>query len=150
MTGNDLYRLIAKVKEPSPWVGRFAQLAIVASGLILIHYSNQTLVYLGALAGALGMQSLPALMGALFWPMFNRVGVFSGMVFGVITTVLTELVWTHPFGIHSGFWGTTVNFLVVITVSLLSREKISQESIDGFHNHLRDIYKGEKSYRKAG
>src|SRR5699024_5350259 len=87
MTGNDLYRTIAKVKQPSPWVGRIAQVFIVVAGLILIHQYDQTLVYLGALAGALGMQILPALMGALFWPLFNRPGIFYGMIFGVLVTI---------------------------------------------------------------
>ena len=138
MVGLDLIPFITKNdKEPSPWHGRLAQLTIVIIGLILVFSYDQTLVYLGALAGGFGMQILPALFGCLFWPSLKGKGIVSGMIVGLFVTILTEFVWVHPFHIHSGLWGVICNFAVVFICSLISTEKISQESYDKFHGVLK-------------
>lgn len=144
MTGNDLYRVITGSEKSSPWVGRIAQLIVVIVGLIFIHQSETTLVYLGALAGALGMQTVPALIGTVFWPLLNKNGIFNGMIVGIIVTILTELVWVHPLGVHSGFWGIISNFVVAIIISVISNEKISEDSLKYFHHHLNQIYGGKE------
>ncbi|MED4014481.1 sodium:solute symporter family transporter [Sutcliffiella cohnii] len=140
MTGHDLYRVLTGSTTINPWIGRIAQLFVVVTGLIMVNQSQSTLVYLGALAGGLGMQTIPALMGAVFWKTFNKYGVFYGMIVGVLVTILTEFVWKHPFGVHSGLWGLLANFAVAYLLSAITKEVISDDSYEKFHCVLEREY----------
>ncbi|MED4019142.1 sodium:solute symporter family protein [Sutcliffiella cohnii] len=140
MTGHDLYRVLTGSTTVNTWVGRIAQLVVVMTGLIMVNQSQSTLVYLGALAGGLGMQTIPALMGAVFWKTFNKYGVFYGMIVGVLVTILTEFVWKHPFGVHSGLWGLLANFAVAYLLSVITKEVISDDSYEKFHRVLEREY----------
>lgn len=143
MTGHDLYRVITNSTVISPWVGRVAQLFVVSIGLIFVLQSSESLVFLGALAGGLGMQTIPALVGAVLYPKFNKDGALWGMIIGVIITILTEFILKHPLGIHSGLWGLIVNFIVIITLSSITRSTITEESYMKFHGKLKQVYRGE-------
>lgn len=141
MTGHDLYRVITKSEVISPWVGRVAQMFVVVIGLIFVLSSQESLVYLGALAGGLGMQTIPALMGAVFYPLFNRDGALWGMITGVVVTIITEFIFKHPLGIHSGLWGLLANFIIIISLSLIIDSKVSDESYNSFHGKLKRVYR---------
>ncbi|MFC2948094.1 sodium:solute symporter family protein [Virgibacillus sediminis] len=141
MTGHDLYRVITKSTVISPWVGRIAQLFVVFIGLIFIAGSSESIVFLGALAGGLGMQTIPALIGALFIPKYNKQGALWGMIVGVIVTIITEFIVKHPLGVHSGLWGVLFNFLVISVLSIVIKTPNYSRNYDHFHGTLKEYYK---------
>ena len=91
-----------------------------------------------ALGGCL--QVLPALIGALYWRRGTKTGALSGLISGFTVVLITQFVWTTPFGISisSGAWGLLVNVLVFVAVSLMTQAP-SEAQIEKFHGYLASI-----------
>ena len=58
----------------------------------------------------------------------------------LLVTILTEFVWKHPFGVHSGLWGLLANFAVAYLLSVITKEVISDDSYEKFHRVLEREY----------
>ncbi len=144
MTGKDIYcRYVNPKASPNVVtnITRFAVLFFSALAYIFALKTPATLVYILLMAYGGISQFLPAVVGALFWPRANTKGVLAGLIVGlVITGIFTFSSGNlkHPLGIHAGFWGLCINFLIFLIVSITTNpdpqnvvskffEKISRE-----------------------
>lgn len=107
--------------------------------------STETLVFMGALAVAYGVQMMPALIAICWQPFFTAQAIKIGLVTGLITVTLTEfpiLPWGQwPLTIHSAAWGFIFNMLVVLTISFFQQKHDNDRTHrNKFHNFLNDPF----------
>ena len=89
--------------------------------LCLAIYSSTTLVSLLLLGYAGVTQFFPGVVLGLYWKRVTMVGVFAGLVAGVIVLTFLVLTKRDPFvGMNAGFFALCVNFVVTATFGLLS------------------------------
>ncbi len=104
------------------WAARLlvAPVALVAAGLALA--APDMLVSL-LLVGYSGIaQFLPAIVLGLFWRRATLAGVSAGLAAGVSIAVVAQLAgWQPPWGLHAGFVGLVLNFVVAIVLSGFTR-----------------------------
>ena len=104
--------------------GRLARLmivpimALVIAPLAIAEPGSLVMILLVGLGFA--SQVLPAFIGMFFWPRASRLGVMAGIVAGFLVTVAFTTLWSHPLGIHAGFWGLMINLPIFIGVSLVT------------------------------
>jgi SSS family solute:Na+ symporter len=101
-------------------------IVVTAIALYLAIYSSTTLVSL-LLTGYSGVtQFFPGVTLGLFWRRVTMPGVFAGLVVGVGAVLYLMLNGLDPFfGLNAGFVGLCLNFVVTITVSLLTSARAS-------------------------
>jgi SSS family solute:Na+ symporter len=89
-------------------------------------YSATTLVNLLLLGYAGVTQFLPGVLFGLYWKRVTKPGVFTGLVTGIATVAFLVLTKQDPFyGINAGFFALCINFVVTITVSLMTKAEIN-------------------------
>ena len=121
--GKDVIQPLCKLSDAA--AARLARwlivplMALIIAPLAIAEPGSLVMILLVGLGFA--TQVLPAFIGMFLWPRASRAGVIAGIVAGfVITTAFTTL-WTHPLGIHAGFWGLAINLPVFVAVSLATR-----------------------------
>lgn len=112
------------LKLSNATTGRLARLmivpimALVIAPLAIAEPGSLVMILLVGLGFA--SQVLPAFIGMFFWPRASRLGVMAGIVAGFLVTVAFTTLWSHPLGVHAGFWGLMINLPVFIGVSLMT------------------------------
>ena len=123
------------------WARRFLIAAIIAAGygFFLTLQRTESLVGWGLISFLAIAQLFPGVMAVLFWPRATRLGFIAGLSIGALIWVVTTLlppvsstavnwpglahaavVGTNGYG-PATFWSVSLNALVMITVSLLTR-----------------------------
>ncbi len=115
------------------FVGRMGVVGVVMLALLVASASGEALVLLGGLAVSYGLQMLPALVGACYWPFLTRRGVTVGLLVGLAVVTLTETAALRGFGIdvwgrwpltvHAAAWGLLANFALAIALSAFARDE---------------------------
>ena len=120
----NFYRPIFAPTMTDPQVGALARVMVAVLSMISLCfaiYSSTTLVSL-LLTGYAGVtQFFPGVVLGLYWQRVSMVGVFAGMVAGIMTVIFLMLTHRDPFlGCSAGFVALCLNFLVTTTVSLVT------------------------------
>jgi len=125
--------------------GRICVILIVIAALTVAMTSKDTLVSLGGLAVAYGLQMWPALISVCWWPWLTRQGVVIGLIAGLIAVTLTESIGSQfmpwgrwPWTIHSAGWGIFFNFGLAILISTITQSTDDMSHKMKFHNLLRE------------
>lgn len=125
----NLYRPIFAHAMTDDQVARLARIMVVALSLISLYfaiYSSTTLVSLLLLGYAGVTQFFPGVVLGLFWKRVTMVGVFSGMIVGVVCTAFLVLSKRDPFGgLNAGFIALCLNGAVAVLASVAARVKTS-------------------------
>ncbi|MCP1312914.1 MULTISPECIES: sodium:solute symporter [unclassified Halomonas] len=93
-------------------------MALLVAPLAIAEPGSLVMILLVGLGFA--SQVLPAFIGMFFWPRASKLGVMAGILAGFAVTVTFTTVWSHPLGIHAGFWGLLLNLPVFALVSLMT------------------------------
>ncbi len=131
--------------------GRLAVAFIAIAALLIATWSQDTLVLLGGVSIAFGLQMVPSLLAVCWIPWFTRAGVTLGLIAGLMGVLLTdavggsiaaflgaELPWGRwPLTIHSAVWGILCNLGVTIIVSALTQNRANSDHQMQFHSFLR-------------
>lgn len=131
--------------------GRLGVAFIAIAALLIATFSRDTLVLLGGVSIAFGLQMVPSLLAVCWFPWLTRVGVTLGLIAGLIGVVLTdalggsiaafigvELPWGRwPLTIHSAAWGLLCNLGVTILMSALTQNRSNSDHQMQFHSFLR-------------
>lgn len=143
----DIYRRYINPNAPETtqiWFGRFMVIIVVAAGLFFAIKTSDIIVFIGSLATAFGLQTLPALIGMIYWRRLTPAGINVGLIAGMVVVMLTYGVWKYPLGIHCSVWGLIFNFGLAYIVSQFTRP-VSKETQEKFATVLE---KGRKEYLK--
>lgn len=120
------------------WAARLlvAPVALVAAGLALA--APGMLVNL-LLIGYSGIaQFVPAIFLGFFWRRVTLAGVSAGLAAGLAVAVFAQFAdWHAPWGLHAGFVGLVLNFVVAILVSAATRPP-DRERIERFERFLSE------------
>ncbi|MFZ5633170.1 MAG: sodium:solute symporter family protein [Bacillota bacterium] len=87
------------------WTSRLLAVAITVAALLVGFTSADALVMLGALATAFGFIMYLPLLGVIWGFRYPGIGVFLGILAGIVAVYLTYGVWRYPLTIHSAGWG---------------------------------------------
>ncbi|MGA8186085.1 MAG: sodium:solute symporter family protein [Terriglobia bacterium] len=99
-----------------------ASVVMMAVALLFALSGARTIVALLLLGYAGVTQFFPGVVLGLYWSRASRAGVFSGLVLGIATVTFLTLSGRDPLmGLNAGFVALVLNFIVVITVSLMTR-----------------------------
>lgn len=102
-------------------LARWASVALMAIALLFTLASGKTIVAQLLIGYAGVSQFFPGIVLGLFWGCANRVGVFSGLVVGIIGVAFLILSGRDPFvGLNAGFAALVLNLAVTVVVSLMS------------------------------
>lgn len=120
----NLYRPLFAPTMTDDEVARLARAMVVVLGLVslcLAIFSSTTLVSL-LLTGYAGVaQFFPGVVLGLYWKRVTTPAVFTGMIAGVATAGFLMLSHRDPvFGMSSGFLALCLNFLIAVSISLLT------------------------------
>jgi solute:Na+ symporter, SSS family len=120
----NLYRPVFAPAMTDDQVAKLARSMVIVLGLIslsLAIYSSTTLVSL-LLTGYAGVtQFFPGVVLGLYWKRVTTAAVFGGMIAGVAVAVFLMLSHRDPlFGLSAGFLALCLNFLIIVSWSLLS------------------------------
>jgi solute:Na+ symporter, SSS family len=108
-------------------LAKMASVVLMAIALLFAISGARTIVALLLLGYAGVTQFFPGVVLGLYWGRASRAGVFSGLVVGIATVTFLTLSGRDPFmGLNAGFVALILNFVVTVSVSLLSN---SQELI---------------------
>jgi Na+/proline symporter len=132
MLSRDIFKNWLTPKIGDHWQkiwGFMGVIGITAAALIVATKATDTLVFMGALAVAYGLQMLPALLAICWFPSFTRQGILVGLIVGLLVVTFTEALPQKWFGfttpwdrwpliLHSAFWGILFNFIFAVAISL--------------------------------
>ncbi|WP_445620218.1 sodium:solute symporter family protein [Kushneria sp. Sum13] len=104
------------------------------------------IVPIAALGFGLGLQLVPAALGALYWKFITASGAIAGLVTGTIALAAVAIFEPSAFP-GPGITGLIVNSFVTLAVSLVTK-KVPEESIENYHNLYRK-YMGSEKDNKA-
>jgi solute:Na+ symporter, SSS family len=120
----NLYRPLFAPGMTDVQVALLARVVVVVLGtvsLILAVYSSTTIVSLLLIGYAGVSQFFPGVVLGLYWERVSARAVFAGLIVGVGCAVFLMLSQHDPlFGVSAGFLALTLNFLVVVCLSLVS------------------------------
>ncbi|MEL7650187.1 MAG: sodium:solute symporter family protein [Sedimentibacter sp.] len=118
------------LKKTRIWI-----VAMMAAILIVVKYRPALLVDYAYKFSAPGFaQLVPAMFGGLYWKKATKEGAISGTMVG-LAAVLGTLFINNPIkGVHPILWGLTLNTIVFILISLVTKndEKAVSEIVDYF------------------
>lgn len=120
----NLYRPLVAPAMSEEGVARLARAMVVVLGVtslgMAIHGSS-TIVSLLLTGYAMVAQCLPGVLLGLYWRRVTAVGVFSGLLVGILAAVLLMSAHLDPIGgLNAGFVALCGNLTVAIAVSLLT------------------------------
>lgn len=102
-------------------LAKAASVVLMAVALLFALSGARTIVALLLLGYAGVTQFFPGVVLGLYWNRTSRSGVFSGLVLGIATVTFLTLSGRDPFmGLNAGFVALALNFIVAITVSLMT------------------------------
>ncbi len=102
-------------------LAKVASVVMMAVALLFALSGARTIVALLLLGYAGVTQFFPGVVLGLYWSRASRAGVFSGLVLGIATVTFLTLSGRDPImGLNAGFVALVLNFIVVITVSLMA------------------------------
>lgn len=142
------------------WGRRIVIAAIILAGygLYIVLEHNQGLVQLGLISFVAVAQFLPGVAGVLYWPRANQNGFLAGLAGGFLVWLVTLIVplleqggqlqtgfsltpWLaytgHDKWTFATFWSLTVNSILFVLVSLLTRQK--PEEIEAANACTREL-----------
>jgi solute:Na+ symporter, SSS family len=103
-------------------LAKVASVVMMAVALLFAISGARTIVALLLLGYAGVTQFFPGVVLGLYWSRASRPGVFSGLVVGIVTVAFLILSGRDPFmGLNAGFVALVLNFIVAVTVSLMTR-----------------------------
>ena len=155
MLTRDLYKRYLHPTADHPiqkFFGRICAVLITLAALLTASFTADTLVLLGSLALAFGVQLLPGLAGICYVPWLTRQGCTYGLMAGFIMAAATESVgvtlqswildaplWGRwPLTIHSAVWGLAVNVIVTLILSATGQgDQAGRTHRTAFHDFLR-------------
>ncbi|WP_135081943.1 sodium:solute symporter family protein [Terasakiella sp. SH-1] len=133
------------------FVARVSVLFILLGALVVALTNKDTLVLLGGMAVAFGLQMWPALLGVCWIKWFTARGVCAGLVVGLLAVFFTDNygvalldligldLWGRwPLTIHSGGWGIVLNLLVCVGVSAITQKEDNLTHKSTFHTFLKE------------
>jgi len=131
ITGRDLYYRFIQTNAPDSRISVISKWAVVITTIFSFLFAiakPSSLVYILLISYGGVTQFLPTIIGALFWPRATKYGVITGLIAGLLITIIFSFIpgLKHPFGIHGGFWGVLINFTLFITISLLTKPEPPQ------------------------
>lgn len=155
MFSRDFYR---RYINPQATDGQQKMYARIGVGLMILvalsvaTYAPSAQSQLGALALAFGFQLFPALAAICWFSWITREGVVTGLIAGLVATVLTErfgaslaqflgfkLPWGRwPWTVHSAGWGIFANLLFCLIVSWITQRDDDRQRRMKFHAFLRE------------
>jgi SSS family solute:Na+ symporter len=120
----NLYRPVFAPAMTDDQVAKLARVTVIVLGVVslcLAIYSSTTLVSL-LLTGYAGVtQFFPGVLLGLYWKRVTATAVFAGMVVGVATSIFLMLSHRDPvFGWSAGFIALCLNFLITLSLSMLT------------------------------
>jgi SSS family solute:Na+ symporter len=126
LLAKNLYRPLLAPTMSDDQVAGLARVMVVVLGVIslsLAIFSSSTLVSL-LLTGYAGVtQFFPGVVLGLYSERVTARGVFAGMIAGIGTALFLMLSHRDPlYGVSAGFVALCLNFVITISVSLLSRK----------------------------
>jgi solute:Na+ symporter, SSS family len=105
-------------------LAKMASVVLMAIALLFAISGARTIVALLLLGYAGVTQFFPGVVLGLYWGRASRAGVFSGLVVGIATVTFLTLSGRDPFmGLNAGFVALILNFVVTVSVSLLSNSQ---------------------------
>lgn len=120
------------------FIGRMGVVLVTVLALLVASISGDALALLGGLAVSYGLQMVPALTGACYWPFLTRQGVTTGLLTGLAVVTATDGVglrelgmdiWGRwPLTIHAAAWGLLANFGVALLVSAFTRDDAERKA----------------------
>ena len=103
-------------------LAKVASVVLMAVALLFALSGARTIVALLLLGYAGVTQFFPGVVLGLYWSRASRAGVFCGLVVGIATVTFLTLSGRDPImGLNAGFVALMLNFVLVITVSLMTR-----------------------------
>ncbi|HEX4269285.1 MAG TPA: sodium:solute symporter family protein [Steroidobacteraceae bacterium] len=125
----NLYRPLVAPAMSDDGVARLARAMVVllgAASLALAIHGASTLVSLLLAGYAMVAQCLPGVLLGLYWRQVTAIGVFSGIVVGVLTAASLMFAHLDPIGgLNAGFVALCSNFVVAVAASLATRARPS-------------------------
>jgi SSS family solute:Na+ symporter len=108
-------------------LAKVASVVLMAVALLFAISGARTIVALLLLGYAGVTQFFPGVVLGLYWSRASRSGVFSGLVVGIVTVAFLILSGRDPYmGLNAGFVALVLNFIVAVTVSLMTRTEKSE------------------------
>lgn len=149
-----IYRVMSKKYTQDGWQKGMAAFFTILITIIAIKVAitpTDTLVFLGALAVAYGIQMMPALIAICWQPFFTTLGIIVGLCAGLIAVTLTEFtpkifpfaIGQWPLTIHSAAWGFAVNLGLASLISwlqILLKKDSERNHREKFHRFLNDPF----------
>jgi len=122
------------------FIGRMGVVLVTMLALLIASISGDALALLGGLAVSYGVQMVPALVGACYWPFLTRQGVIAGLLVGLVAVTATDgigiglhgvgiNVWGRwPLTVHAAAWGLLANFGIVFLVSVFTHDDVDRKA----------------------
>lgn len=129
MVVRDLFRPLA--------VGRAAILGISALALGFANLRTELIAVLAVSSSAGLLVTVPALIGAFYWPRGTAAGALAGIVAGGAVVLVTQFANLRPLGLWPGVWGLIVSSALYVLVSLATRPDETQAT--EFLTNLRSV-----------
>jgi Na+/proline symporter len=146
IVARDIYLRFFRKKATSRqevWFGRYMVIVVLGGSLFVALVTTEFISLLGGLAVSFGLQTLPALVGLLYWRRLTAAGINAGIILGIIAIFVTYYA-GYPLDIHCSIWGLGVNFLAAYLISLFTTP-ISPE----IRNKYDEVFnKGQEVFQK--
>lgn len=111
-------------------LAKWMVLVLALTSFYLALHSSTTLVALLLLGYAGVTQFFPGVVLGLFWPRVTTIGVFAGLIVGLITISALMLSHRDPFhGVNAGFFALVLNFASTLLISLFTPHQINPLSL---------------------
>jgi SSS family solute:Na+ symporter len=121
----NVYRPLFAPAMTDSQIARLARIMVVVLSLLTLYfaiYSSATLVSLLLLGYAGVTQFFPGVVLGLYWKRVTKLGVFAGLLSGLVTIALLVLSKHDPFlGVNAGFFALCLNFAVTTIIGLSSQ-----------------------------
>lgn len=123
MVARDLFRTLRPQADDRVQlaVGRVAILAIAVLALWFANLRAGLVAVLSVASSAGLLVTVPALVGAFYWPRGTAAGALAGIVAGGAVVLVTQFANLRPLGLWPGVWGFVVSAALYAGVSLATR-----------------------------
>ncbi len=154
MLSRDLFKTYVSPTASSAtqrMLGRVGVGLIVVAALAVAMNARETLVLLGGIAVAYGLQMWVPLAGVTWFPWITRRGATWGLFAGLLAVTFTEPVglavlsalhldfWGRwPLTVHSAGWGILVNVVVCCVISSVAHNEKQRTHRGKYHTFLRE------------
>lgn len=109
----------ARPESAVVWARAFIGVFLTVSVLLMLYFPHLLLglinvTYFGV------TQFLPGVLAIVFWKQANKWGIGAGLVAGIASVFLFNMVKIVPFGLNKGMFALLVNFIVMIAVTYMT------------------------------